>query len=356
MLLYLLSRHVGQQGGNNMSYILLFILQLACTDFVLKGADQNLVEARSMEFNVDLESNIMLIPKEQTFTSQVDEHEPVQWTNRFAVFGMNVFGSSMLSDGMNEEGLSLGVLWFPQAVYPKIDLESKKPVLLLEDLPLWLLGSFSTTEEAVEALQGIQIYPASIQGLNQVPTIHLTLQDRSGNGYVVEFLNGEMRIEKNPVGVLTNMPSFSWQLTNLSNYINLTAMNTGNVSFDGSVLDPTGEGSGLLGIPGDWTPPSRFVKIAILKNFVKIPTEPGALVNLGFHLLNTVDIPYGAVQGVKGQSYDYTQWAIVKDLKNKKVYYRTYLDLSPKMLDLTKEFAQLKQTEQRPLQGAKPPK
>jgi len=149
-----------------------------------------------------------------------------------------------------------------------------------------------------------------------------------GRSLVVEFIDGEMQISDNPIGVLTNAPKFDWHTTNLRNYINLSSINKGPATLDGTVLDPTGQGSGLLGLPGDWTPPSRFVRMALLKGFVKKPKTASLNVNLALHFLNNVDIPYGAVQENKGQEFDYTQWAIVKDLSNGVLYYRVYKNLN----------------------------
>jgi len=146
-----------------------------------------------------------------------------------------------------------------------------------------------------------------------------------------------MKILDNPVGVLTNVPKLEWHLTNLRNYINLSAFNKDAVTFDGSVFTPTGQGTGLLGIPGDWTPPSRFIKIAILKNFVERAKTNNENINLALHLLNTVDIPYGVVRGANKNEYDYTQWVVVKDLSHQKLYYRTYRDLNIYSVDLRKE-------------------
>jgi len=147
---------------------------------------------------------------------------------------------------------------------------------------------------------------------------------------------------QNTVGVLTNTPKFEWQVTNLSNYINLTAVNKDPLSFDGSVLHPTGQGSGMLGIPGDWTPPSRFVRISLFKNFVTKTLTAEQNQNLAFHLLNTVDIPYGGVRSVSGKNFDFTQWAVVKDLSNNIFSYRTYLDLNIKTIKLDNEKDMLK--------------
>ena len=128
----------------------------------------------------------------------------------------------------------------------------------------------------------------------------------------------------------------------MSNNIILTAVNKKISHFDGTVIDPTGQGTGLLGIPGDWTPPSRFVKIALLKDFVKKTKTAKENINLAFHLLNSVDIPYGAIRTIDGKDFDYTQWIVVKDLSNKTFSYRTYKNLDILTINLENEIKKLR--------------
>jgi choloylglycine hydrolase len=165
-----------------------------------------------------------------------------------------------------------------------------------------------------------------LPGFPDIPPLHLSIHDAKGKSLVVEFLEGKMHLFDNPVGVLTNAPEFPWHLTNLRNYISLSAMNKGAVTIDGTTLEPTGQGNGLLGIPGDWTPPSRFVKTAFVKQALKTPKDSRAATLAAIHLLNAVDIPYGTIRAEQGGHSDYTQWIVVKDLKNKKLHYRTYGD------------------------------
>ena len=251
---------------------------------------------------------------------------------------MSSFGTDFISDGMNEKGLSIGLLWFPGAKYPSLEANELQKTIALEDLALWILGSFATLDEVKEGIKKVQIWAHVIPQLKQIPPVHYSIHDSSGNSIVIEFLDGKMEILDNPIGVLTNVPKFEWHKTNLRNYINLSAIGRKKIVFDGTVLDPTSQGSGLLGLPGDWTSPSRFVRISVIKDFVKKTKTPKQNVNLAFHILNDVDIPYGVVRPSSGNAYDYTQWAIVKDLSSMKLYFRTYKDLNIRTVDLKDEF------------------
>ncbi|NGX44474.1 MAG: Choloylglycine hydrolase [Candidatus Anoxychlamydiales bacterium] len=320
-----------------------FSSSFACTDFLLVNEKKNVVVGRSMEFGMKLQSAIEIYPKNEKHTSILSNSKKgLSWVSKYAYIGVTSFGSNLIADGMNEKGLSIGTLWFPGAKYPKIPKDKPEETIAIENLSSWILGSFKNLDEVREGLENIYIWFHEIKALKEVPPIHLSLHDSSGKSMVIEFLNGKMHIIDNVVGVLTNTPKFEWQVTNLSNYVNLTAVNKKIAHFDGSVIDPTGEGSGLLGMPGDWTPPSRFVKISLLKEFVKKTRSTRENVNLAFHLLNTVDIPYGVIRSVDGKNFDHTQWIVVKDLSNKTFSYRTYKNLNIHTINLEKEITKLK--------------
>ncbi len=92
----------------------------------------------------------------------------------------------------------------------------------------------------------------------------------------------------------------------------------------------------MVGIPGDWTPPSRFVRISTLLRFAAPPDDSSEGVNLAEHLLNSVDIPQGEIRTKDQEGGDYTQWVVIKDLTNQVFYFRSYKDLCLKMVDLKK--------------------
>ncbi|MDN3505618.1 MAG: choloylglycine hydrolase family protein [Simkaniaceae bacterium] len=307
-----------------------------CTDFKIMAQDKTVVNGRSMEFGTDLQSELIIFPRGLKQQSRLEGSKPgMSWTTKYAAIGMNVFGLDVLIDGMNEKGLSIGGLWLPGTIYPQEKGGDQKQMVSLMDLGNWILGSFASIEEVKKALKTVEVVPEKIAKLGEVPPLHFSLHDAQGSSLVIEFSSGEMKLYENKVGVLTNAPEFPWHETNLRNYLNLSAVNAAPINVDGSVLSPTGQGSGLLGIPGDWTPPSRFVRIAIFKNLVAVAKNAKQNSNLAFHLLNTVDIPYGAIRDRKDQEFDYTQWVVVKDLANRKMYWRTYGNLNIREMDFS---------------------
>lgn len=311
----------------------------ACTDFVIESGDGAWINGRSMEFGQDMRSSLISHPRgEQRFTKGPSGKKTIKWTSKYGYIGADALGLDTMVDGMNEAGLSVGVLLFPGAEYQKILPKDEQMAMDYLDFGGWILGNFSTVAEVKEAVQKIKVWGHPVTSAKIQFPIHLAVHDAQGNNFVIEFVKGEMKTYDNPNSVLTNYPTFDWQMTNLENYINLSAINAAPVNLKGSVLGATGQGSGLFGIPGDWTPPSRFVRITTFIRFAKPAATATEGVNLAQHLLNTVDIPIGVVRDrdQNASHEDYTQWILIKDLNHKILYFRSYGDLCLKSIDLAK--------------------
>jgi choloylglycine hydrolase len=162
----------------------------------------------------------------------------------------------------------------------------------------------------------------------------------------------------NPIGVLTNSPPFEWHMTNLRNYISLSPRDVPSVKIDGLTLQRLGQGSGMLGLPGDFTPVSRFVRATVFST-TAIPSrnaEEG--VKQVFHILNQFDIPIGVARNVEKDgtvTSDYTQATMARDPQALRYYYRTYDDQTIRMVDLKKFDLNAKELKQiSTVQGTTP--
>jgi len=130
-------------------------------------------------------------------------------------------------------------------------------------------------------------------------------------------------------------------MTNPRNYVNLTATNVPPIDLGGIKLAEFGQGSGLRGLPGDFTPPSRFVRaVAFSQSALRSDTAAQAVLQT-FHILNNFDLPLGAVRAVdNGQMHaEATTWTSAADLKNLRWYFRTYDDQSIRSVDVVKALA-----------------
>jgi choloylglycine hydrolase len=161
----------------------------------------------------------------------------------------------------------------------------------------------------------------------------------------MEIVDGKPHIYENKVGVITNAPGFEWHLTNLNNYVNLYPGSAPDQRLSGEELRPIGGNSGFLGLPGDATPPSRFVRAAFYVATAPQLTTGHDTVLQCFHLLNNFDVPIGIEhpQGKAPNLPSATQWTSAIDLTNRKVYYKTMYNNSIRCIDLaTIDFARVK--------------
>jgi choloylglycine hydrolase len=306
-----------------------------CTDFLLQAADGSIVNGRSMEFGKDLASQILVGGKgTQKQSPAPDSGTGLSWTARYGYVGLNALGQPLITDGMNEAGLSIGALWLPVSTYAQT-VTNASQALRVDLFASWALGNFATVGDVRQALKEVEVWGNAWLQTNM--PLHFPIHDRAGRSIVVEFMNSRTQVYDNPVAVTTNAPPFPWHLTNIENYVGLAALDAAPITIGGISYSPPGHGSGMRGVPADSTPPSRFIRTVFQKQFATQPADDVAACSLALHLLNTVDIPQGTSQPQdQSDGNDYTQWAVVKSLKEQTFSYRTYDNPTVMQIDLKK--------------------
>lgn len=329
----------------------------ACTNFRVIAQDNTVMIGRSMEFGSDLSSNVRTSTRNRQFINMAPNGKPgMAWKAKYGYVFVDGMNQDFATDGMNEMGLSIGALYLPgetkYQIVPKDHEQQAIPYLRFGD---WVLSNFKSIDELKTALTHIYVYEQTIPGLgNVIFPLHFAIYEASGNGIVVEFVDGKMNVYDNKIGILTNSPTFPWQIDNLRNYLNLSPFNPNPITVNGLTFTVTGQGSGNVGLPGDVSPPSRFTKIAFLLNNAFPVTNADGALNLAQHLLNNVDIPIGIARAnVNGKlSTDYTQWVVFKDLTHKMFYYRIYTDMTVRAIDLNKlDFSETASRLKMPIAG-----
>jgi choloylglycine hydrolase len=300
----------------------------ACTGIRVEAKDGSVVYARTLEFGSDLESQVLFLPRQYEFIGTTASGKPgYTWNSKFAAVGLNAYGLNVLIDGVNEHGLAAGAFYMPGfAEYQEINPEEESQAIAPWELVTWILTNFTSVDEVRAALPGIKVAAAPLADLRGVPPLHFVTHDESGASLVIEYVGGKLYTYDDPIGVITNSPTFDWHITNLRNFINLTATNVPEVDLAGLKLSQLGQGSGLKGLPGDFTPPSRFVRALVLSQDA-VQGETGQdSVREAFHILDSFDIPRGVVRPADGEqaAYEYTQWTSASDLKERTYYFHTY--------------------------------
>jgi choloylglycine hydrolase len=312
----------------------------ACTGIKLVNKDGTTVHGRTVEFGTKIDINIAAIPRGTEFKGRAPGGDGLKYTSKYAAVGAVTFKDMALADGLNEAGLATGIFYFPGfAQYAQVTDQNRSKALSPVDFTNWVLTQFATVAEvksAIEAGQAI-IAPTVLDGWGpEPPPFHYVVYDKSGASIVIEPVGGTLKIHDNPLGVVTNSPTFDWHMTNLRNYISLRPRNVASVKIGPVELTPLGQGSGMVGMPGDFTPPSRFVRAAIYSATAVPSANAEEGITQTFHILNNFDIPKGVAGEKRGSEvgYDYTLYTVARDPQNLRYYWRTYEDQTIRMVDM----------------------
>lgn len=313
----------------------------ACTSVQLSAADGSSVVARTMDYNpLAMKFKVAFTPRGKKIQSTNPDGAPgLSYTTKYSSVGLPPIGSvTTPTDAMNEKGLTLAVQQLNSAYYAtSVPLEKKPAALSSFDVPLWLISQFATVEEVKANLGKVAIWT------KEQPPIHLVLFDAAGKGIVIEWVKevtsgaSVMNVYDNKVGVVTNDPTFDWHLTNLRNYVQTTSASSHEKQFGALTVTVPNMGNGSFGVPGDMTPPSRFVRMAVQRSTVTTPANAAAALFRVSHIINTVDVALGTVKDTSAATSldDVTIWTSLRDSKNGAYYVRTSDDMNFFKVDCT---------------------
>lgn len=313
----------------------------SCTDFRLTAKDGSVLITRSLEFALDLKSDLCTSNRNRNFLTTGPDGKPTMaWKTKYGYVFLNGLNIDMTVDGMNEKGLSFEALYLPGfAEYQTIAAGHENQSIPYYNFGDWILGNFENVDQVRSAVNNVSVYAEKMpQTGDTIFPLHFAVYDATGKGIVIEYIGGKMNVYDNKVGVMTNSPSYDWHITNLQNYTHLSPENPKPIVDNGMTLAVNGQGFGMIGLPGDMSPPSRFVKIATLVKVVSQTSTALDTLNLAEHIIDNVDIPLGLAREPSSGNItnDITQWVVFKDLTHKTFYYRTYADLTVRAVSLDK--------------------
>ncbi|MGL4655885.1 MAG: choloylglycine hydrolase [Sarcina sp.] len=305
-----------------------------CTGLMLETKNGEHLFGRNMDIEFTFGQNVGVIPRNFEYKNVATKKNE---TTKYGIIAMMTVmdGQPMLADGMNEKGLAIAGLNFPgYSYYPK-DLQDGKDNVPVHNFMLWVLSNFTTIEEVRKAVENVNIVDVPFNEKTPNPTLHWILTDKTGKSIVIETTKRDgLRVFDNNVGVLTNSPTFDWHLTNLKQYINMTANDIAPTKWSTEELVKLGVGIGSVGLPGDFTPPSRFVKVAFLRHATLL-NDDNIGVSQFFHVLNGVAMVRGAVQTAQKLN-DITVYTSCMNLEQQLYYYNTYDNNNISVVDMKK--------------------
>jgi len=306
----------------------------ACTAVNVIAKDGSVVAGRTMEWAFEMKWELIANPKGTSIPLTAPASLKLPATNqssKYAFIGVApgvLQGTPAYLEGQNEAGLAISGNFLPGFTeYQTVTPQDKKYVSVI-NFGGFVLGTFGSVKEARAEIPKYKVWydPSEVKGVPTPPWIHYVITDRSGDSIVVEFVKGQMMIHDNIAGVLTNSPTYDWHLNNVRNYLSLTSTATASFTLGKTNVTELGQGGGLIGLPADYTPPSRFVRATYLKQFAYQPSNSVDAISLAGHILDNVDIPVGVARSTDGKQVfsDYTQWVNLKDLKNNRMKITNY--------------------------------
>lgn len=300
-----------------------------CTALTFKTKDNYF--GRNLDYEFSYNETVTIVPRNYPFKFKTMGKN----IKHYAMIGMAFVQDDypLYYDATNEKGLSMAGLNFPNnAFYPK-KIKGKNNVAPFEFIP-FILSTCKNVKEAKKAIEKINIYDENFStSLPHSPLHWLVADDKES--IVVEPLKEGLKIYDNPVGVLTNNPTFDFHLTNLNNYINVSNKEPLNRFAQGFNLLPYSRGMGGIGLPGDLSSASRFVKATFTKlNSIFCENEVES-VNQFFHILTSVEQQKGCCKVEKG--FEHTIYSSCCNTNKGIYYYTTYNNRQIVGVDMFKE-------------------
>lgn len=312
----------------------------ACSNiFVNAGGYQVVARTMDFPFNSGNDFGVGFVGQKNvsnTVVSQVPDGKTAAWTNTKTYIGQTWLNGPVIVDGMNDAGVSAAFLYLPDITqYPTFNEKDSRDALTFYDSLNFVLSQASSVDDALNLLSKVQLvggalsfkYKGESGYLMKLPG-HLSIRDKTGRSAVVEAIGGKIRVYAKAGPVLTNSPAYDWQVKNAGRYDYVQGKNNINARFDGLFMN----GSGFIGIPGDWTPPHRFARATqIIKN-LPMPQNNNEAIRLALGVLESVQVPVGS-------SDSPSFWKTVSDLNHDTYYYYPMYTMSKSYTVMGKEGA-----------------
>lgn len=257
-------------------------------------------------------------------------------SSHHAIIGMATIADEypLYYDATNERGLSMAGLNFPENADYKPEVEGMVNITPFEFIP-WILGQFETVAEVRAALANMNLVDISFSAAFPLSPLHWIISDRESS-ITVESVRSGLMVRDNPVGVLTNNPTFDIQLFGLNNYMQLSTQPPQKSFSDDLDFDVYSRGMGAIGLPGDLSSASRFVKAAFTKlNSVSGDSESESISQF-FHILGSVAQQRGCVEVSPGK-FEITIYSSCCNTDRGVYYYTTYENSQITGVDMHRE-------------------
>ena len=246
---------------------------------------------RTLDLEYHYDEQVTITPRNFPFAFRHCNPLP----QHYAMIGMAIIESGMplYYEATNECGVSIAGLNFPGYAHYFPPQACKDNIATFELIP-WLLGQCKHMDDVRSLLDRLNLTDEPFSQQYPVTPLHWMISCKE-ESIVVESTKGGLQVHDNPVHVMTNSPSFPMQLWNLSRYTTLSPAQPENTAVPNAALPLTSNGMGALGLPGDWSSPSRFVRAAYVRAHAACGESDQESVAHFFHMLDAAAMPRGCV-------------------------------------------------------------
>lgn len=287
---------------------------------------------RTLDYEISYGDQVVITPRNYPF----DLRNGGQIKAHYAMIGMACVMQDypLYYDAVNEKGLGIAGLNFVGNAHYNKPVEGKDNIAQFELIP-WLLGSCASVREARQTLERLNLIDTPFADNLPLAQLHWMIADKT-ECITVESVADGLKVYENPVGVMTNNPPFPYQMFNLNNYLHLSVENRKNTFSDALALNQYSRGMGGMGLPGDLSSQSRFVRVAFVKmNSLSGDSEEES-VSQFFHILGSVDQQRGCCK-LGEDKYEITLYTSCCNTERGIYYYNTYDNHQISAVDLHRE-------------------
>ena len=274
---------------------------------------------RTLDLEYSYGESIILIPRHFClnfrYTGAVKDH--------FSIVGIGIFENEtpLFYDAQNECGLAMAALNFPDLAHYGMPISEKSNVASFEVIP-WVLSRCKNICEAKELLEKTNVTGDSFSEKLKATSLHWIISDRSGS-LTLECNAQGVEIYENSFGVLTNAPPFPYHEWHIRDYLALSDNDPEATLFSQIKSKPYSRGMGAIGLPGDFSSASRFVKAYFVKEATDEAESREEAINRFFHMTDSVSVPKGCIKTAEGNSV-FTVYASMADIDTMDYCFVTY--------------------------------
>ncbi|MES2599324.1 MAG: linear amide C-N hydrolase [Pseudomonadota bacterium] len=284
----------------------------ACTRLVYLGHGDDVITARSMDWKVDVRTNLWIFPRGMKRSGEAGPNS-VKWTSKYGSVIASGYEIST-TDGMNEKGLMANMLWLVESQYPKFD--QTNPGLSIAAWAQYVLDNFATVAEAIETLrkEPFTVVSDAVPGEpDRLATLHLSISDATGDSAIIEYIGGKQVIHHGrEYQVMTNSPIFDQQL----------ALNAYWKQIGGTVM-----------LPGTNRAADRFARASFYVNAIPKSEDPVVALASVFSVIRNASVPFG-ITTPDQPNISSTRWRTVADHKRKLYFFESALTPNTFWVDL----------------------